>query len=173
MQLLLWKLDGELFCSSVNSTAFQYPLLDADIVEPVPAGAKGPVVRSKLDGTTYQLRDGKVLEWCPKEDSPLSLRNFFAGLKTNAPPVPLPATLAPARCCRSAAPFARPSSTPSTAARASDGVVTASPALGCCCASPAEGTSSASATASIATTRARRGATPTLPRPPSGRTSAG
>ena len=90
LQLLLWKLEGELFCSAVNSTAFQYPLLDAELVEPVPAGATGPVVRSKLDGTTYQLRDGKVLEWCPKEESALSLRNLFAGLKTNAPPVPLP-----------------------------------------------------------------------------------
>ena len=90
LQLLLWKLEGELFCTAVNSTAFQYPLLDADVVEPVPAGATGPVVRSKLDGTTYQLRDGKVLEWCPKEESALSLRNLFAGLKTNAPPVPLP-----------------------------------------------------------------------------------
>ena len=90
LQLLVWCMDGELFCTAVNSTAFQYPLLDAEVVEPVPAGATAPVVRSKLDGTTYQLRDGKVLEWCPKEDSPLSLRNVFAGLKANTAPVPLP-----------------------------------------------------------------------------------
>lgn len=90
LQLLLWRLEGELFCTAVNSTAFQYPLLDAEVVQPVPAGATAPVVRVKLDGTTYQLRDGKVLDWCPKEDSPLSLRNVFAGLKTNTPPVPLP-----------------------------------------------------------------------------------
>jgi hypothetical protein len=90
LQLLLWRLEGELFCTAVNSTAFQYPLLDAEVVQPVPAGATAPVVRVKLDGTTYQLRDGKVLDWCPKEDSPLSLRNVFAGLKTNTTPVPLP-----------------------------------------------------------------------------------
>ena len=85
----------------------------------------------------------------------------------------LPATFAPALRWRSSAPLASPSSTPSTAARASEGVVTASPALGCCCAAPEAGSMSAREQARAATARARRGATPLPPRPPSGRTSAG
>jgi nitrite reductase/ring-hydroxylating ferredoxin subunit len=80
--LIVWLVDGKLYCSAANSTAYQYPLLDAELLP-------GPVVRSTLDGTTYELSSGKVLEWCPKEEATLSLRNVLAGLKQSTPPVDL------------------------------------------------------------------------------------
>ena len=87
---MLWLLDGKVYASAANGTAYQYPLVDAEVVTPAPAGAAGPVVRSALDGTSYELATGRVLEWCPKEDAPLSFRNLLAGLKQAATPVDLP-----------------------------------------------------------------------------------
>ncbi len=88
--LMLWLVDGTVYASAANGTAYQYPLVDAEVVTPPPAGAAGPVVRSTLDGTTYELATGRVLEWCPKEDAPLSFRNLLAGLKQATTPVDLP-----------------------------------------------------------------------------------
>ena len=87
--LMLWLVDGTLYCSSANGTAYQFPLIDAELLPPATAGG-APVVRCTLDGTTYDLRRGAVLEWCPKEEAPLSFRNLLAGLKQSAPRVDLP-----------------------------------------------------------------------------------
>ncbi len=87
--LMLWWLDGQVYCTAANGTAFQYPLVDGELV-PGAGLAGGPAVRSPLDGTLYDLASGKVLDWCPKEDAPLSLRNMLAGLKQASPAVDLP-----------------------------------------------------------------------------------
>eukprot|EP00884_Botryococcus_braunii_P022564 jgi/Botrbrau1/8992/Bobra.0148s0095.1 len=66
--VVLYKVDGEIFCSDANSTAYKYPLVDARIFE-----REGqPTIEVPFDGTTYNLRTGKVLEWCPK-NNPLRL----------------------------------------------------------------------------------------------------
>jgi len=62
--VMLYKVDGEVYCSDANSTAFQYPLTHAKIV----SGESGPAVEVPLDGTIYDLQSGKVLEWCPKNN---------------------------------------------------------------------------------------------------------
>ena len=94
------------------STTYQYPLFESEVFEQ----AGQPAIRCKLDGTAYDLvrarpracpprarqpmtragrglpprqATGRVLEWCPREDSPLSLRNVFATLKATTTPVPL------------------------------------------------------------------------------------
>ena len=86
--LMLWLVGEQVYCSAANGTAYQYPLIDAEVTASA-AGATGPVVRSTLDGTLYELATGRVLEWCPTGDSPLSLRNLLAGLKQAAAPVDL------------------------------------------------------------------------------------
>ena len=43
-------------------------------------------IETPLDGTTYDLTTGAVLEWCPKNNL---LRNFLGGLKEKEKPVPL------------------------------------------------------------------------------------
>lgn len=77
---------GQLYCTSASSPAFEYPLLDAELVLQ-PSGATS--VRSRLDGSLFDLATGKVQEWCPKEETPFSVRNLFATLKEKAPPVDL------------------------------------------------------------------------------------
>jgi nitrite reductase/ring-hydroxylating ferredoxin subunit len=51
------------------------------------AGAQGPAIETPLDGTQYDLRTGKVLRWCPK-DNPL--RSILGALKEKVEPVDLP-----------------------------------------------------------------------------------
>ena len=77
---------GQLYATSAFSPAFDYPLLDAELE--LQAGGTTSV-RSRLDGSLFDLASGKVQEWCPKEESPFSLRNLFATLKEKAPPVNL------------------------------------------------------------------------------------
>ena len=93
--IMIWLAAGKVFCTAANGTAFEYPLIDAELFD----SADGkPAVRSKLDGSSYDLATGKVLEWCPKEDSPFSMRNLLSALKEKALPVDLriyPTRLAP------------------------------------------------------------------------------
>lgn len=82
--LVLYKHQGIVYCSDVNSTAYQFPMADAKIL----ARERGPAVEVPLEGTIYDLKTGKVLEWCPKTDN--AVRNFFATLKRTQTPTPLP-----------------------------------------------------------------------------------
>ncbi len=85
--VIVWLVDGAVFCTAAAGTAFEYPLVDAVLF----TSADGkPAVRCTLDGCEYDLASGAVLAWCPKEEAPISMRNLFAGLKQNATPVPLP-----------------------------------------------------------------------------------
>eukprot|EP00803_Ostreobium_quekettii_P001458 evm.model.scf_161.13 EVM.evm.TU.scf_161.13 scf_161:124603-128203(-) len=52
---VLYTVDGTVYCSDANSTAFKFPLSDAKIVK----GDGGPAVECPLDGTTYDLATGK------------------------------------------------------------------------------------------------------------------
>lgn len=80
--IMLYRVDGKIFCSDANSTAYQYPLADANIL-----GLKsGPAVEVKLDGTTYDLATGKVLSWCPKNTA---VRSVLGALKDRSEPVDL------------------------------------------------------------------------------------
>lgn len=45
-----------MYCSDANSTAYQFPLVDASILQT----KAGPAVEVPLDGTTYDLATGKV-----------------------------------------------------------------------------------------------------------------
>ena len=89
--VMLYNIDGDVYCSDANSTAYQYPLIHAKIVKGacIPSGyymlhvmvsvitrgklhsrtslfglttgEKGPGVEVPLDGTVYDLETGKVL----------------------------------------------------------------------------------------------------------------
>jgi len=72
-----------IFITACNSTAYQYPLIDGEIFE----GALGAAIRTPLDGTSYDLATGQVLEWCPQDNL---MRKFLGTLKKTAAPVPLP-----------------------------------------------------------------------------------
>ena len=50
------QVGDEVYCSDANSTAYQYPLVDASILKT----KSGPAVEVGLDGTTYDLATGKV-----------------------------------------------------------------------------------------------------------------
>lgn len=75
---------AEVFVAPANSTAYQYPLADAELF--AQEGSGEPAIRVKLDGTTYDLRTGAVLEWCP-QDNPV--RFMLGKLKEQVAPVPL------------------------------------------------------------------------------------
>ena len=81
--IMLYRLRDKVFCSDANSTAFQYPLIDAKVTE----DSKGIYVEVPLDGTIYNLQTGAVVTWCPK-DTPV--RNVLGTLKGSAQPQPLP-----------------------------------------------------------------------------------
>jgi nitrite reductase/ring-hydroxylating ferredoxin subunit len=84
--VMLWLVGDKVFCTAANGTALEYPLVDAELFT-----VDGrPAVRSKLDGSEYDLETGAVLKWCPKEDAAISLRNLLTAAKANAPAVPLP-----------------------------------------------------------------------------------
>eukprot|EP01025_Chloroclados_australasicus_P017325 TRINITY_DN18811_c0_g4_i1.p3 TRINITY_DN18811_c0_g4~~TRINITY_DN18811_c0_g4_i1.p3 ORF type:complete len:216 (-),score=19.60 TRINITY_DN18811_c0_g4_i1:168-785(-) len=81
-QLMMYKVDDDIYCSDAASTAFQYPLADAKIIE----GENGPIVEVKLDGTQYELKTGKVVKWCPQDNL---VRNFLGKLKSSSQPIDL------------------------------------------------------------------------------------
>eukprot|EP00887_Chlorella_sp_A99_P005886 scaffold1.g5886.t1 len=72
-----------IYCSDANSTAFQYPLADANLLQL----KSGPAVESPFDGTVYDLASGKVLSWCPKNTLG---RKILGSLKDKTRPVDLP-----------------------------------------------------------------------------------
>ncbi|KAK9865964.1 hypothetical protein WJX84_008882 [Apatococcus fuscideae] len=78
--MLYRALDGNVYCTNANSTAFQFPLTNAKVMQ---RGGKN-AIESSLDGTVYDLESGKVLEWCPKNSL---LRQLTGALKGNQPSV--------------------------------------------------------------------------------------
>lgn len=81
--ICLYKVDDKVYCSDANSTAFKYPLADANLL----MLKTGPAVETRLDGTTYDLATGKVLAWCPKNNP---LRAVLGSLKDKSAPEDLP-----------------------------------------------------------------------------------
>eukprot|EP00959_Pyramimonas_sp_CCMP1952_P126492 2645549-Pyramimonas_sp.AAC.1 len=80
---MLFMFEGKVYCTEANSTAFKYPLVDAEVF----AGETGgPVIKVPLDGTSYDLSTGAVLEWCPKDNF---VRGFLGKLKEKTAPIPL------------------------------------------------------------------------------------
>ena len=80
--IMLYKVENTIYCTDANSTAYQYPLADANIL-----GLKtGPAVEVNLDGTTYDLASGKVLSWCPKNTA---VRSVLGALKDRSDPIDL------------------------------------------------------------------------------------
>lgn len=77
--VMLYNVNGEVYCSDANSTAFKFPLTHAKIVK----GESGPAVEVPLDGTIYDLETGKVLEWCPKNNL---IRKVLGSIKSNQNP---------------------------------------------------------------------------------------
>lgn len=80
--VVVYYVGGRLYCSDAYSTAFKYPLADANIVE----RPGGPAVEVPLDGTVYELATGKVLAWCPTNNP---VRSVLGGLKSRTDPIPL------------------------------------------------------------------------------------
>lgn len=83
--VVLHSYKGTIYAMDAYSTAYQYPLLDGKLSD----GPEGqPMIETPLDGTTYDLRTGKVIKWCPPNGNPL--RGLLGNLKKSAAPVPLP-----------------------------------------------------------------------------------
>ena len=70
------------FCSEASSTAFQFPMSDAELGE---RGGR-PTATVPLECTSYYLDTGEVAEWCPGGNL---FQNFFASLKRSSDPLPL------------------------------------------------------------------------------------
>ena len=81
--ICLFKVEDTVYCTDANSTAFKYPLSDANLLQL----KTGPAVETKLDGTTYDLKTGKVLSWCPKNNP---VRAVLGSLKDKSEPIDLP-----------------------------------------------------------------------------------
>ncbi|KAK9915717.1 hypothetical protein WJX75_003085 [Coccomyxa subellipsoidea] len=77
--IVLYQVGSEIYCSDANSTAFKFPLIDANIIE----RDGGPAVEVPLDGTVYDLESGKVLEWCPRNNP---VRFLLGALKEKSQP---------------------------------------------------------------------------------------
>jgi len=84
LSLILFSFEGEIYCTEANSTAYKFPLIDAPITKD--EATQDLVIETPLDGTTYNLKTGAVIEWCPKNNF---LRNFLGGLKEKEAPVAL------------------------------------------------------------------------------------
>jgi nitrite reductase/ring-hydroxylating ferredoxin subunit len=80
--VMLYQYNGKVYCSDANSTAFEYPLTDAKIVDT----PEGPVIEVPLDGTQYFLETGKVKLWCPRDSA---MRKFLGTLKQVVNPIDL------------------------------------------------------------------------------------
>lgn len=77
--VMLYNIDGDVYCSDANSTAFKFPLTHAKIVK----GEAGPAVEVPLDGTIYDLETGKVLDWCPQNNI---VRKILGSIKSTQQP---------------------------------------------------------------------------------------
>jgi nitrite reductase/ring-hydroxylating ferredoxin subunit len=82
--ICLFKVESTIYCTDANSTAFQYPLADASIIQ-LKNGE--PAVEVKLDGTVYELATGRVVSWCPKNNP---IRSVLGSLKDKSEPEDLP-----------------------------------------------------------------------------------
>ena len=71
-----------IYVCDCNSTAYKYPLIDGELFD----GPGGASIRSPIDGTSYDLTTGKVIEWCPQNTLP---RKLLGKLKENTTPVDL------------------------------------------------------------------------------------
>ncbi|CAK0779249.1 hypothetical protein CVIRNUC_004726 [Coccomyxa viridis] len=90
--------DDDVFCSDANSTAYKFPMIDANVIE----RDGSPAAEVPLDGTVYNLETGRVLVWCPKNNP---LRFVLGSLKSTADPRPL--KMYPARVNSSGQIFAK------------------------------------------------------------------
>ena len=81
--IVLYKVGDAVYCSDANSTAWQYPMVDATILD-LP---DGPAVEVPLDGTQYDLKTGKVLKWCPQDSA---VRGVLGMLKSATKATDLP-----------------------------------------------------------------------------------
>eukprot|EP00210_Caulerpa_lentillifera_P007739 g7385.t1 len=77
--VVIYKYRDDYFCSDANSTAYQFPLNNAKIFD----GPSGPAVECPFDGTTYDLKTGRVLEWCPRTNP---IRSVLGMLKSKETP---------------------------------------------------------------------------------------
>ncbi|GMH36917.1 hypothetical protein BSKO_04790 [Bryopsis sp. KO-2023] len=77
--VVVYKAGDEVFCSDVNGTAYEFPLVDANVIE----GPSGPAIECPFDGTTYDLATGAVIEWCPRNNP---LRSFLGMVKSKVEP---------------------------------------------------------------------------------------
>mmetsp|Transcript_14546 Transcript_14546/g.31674 ORF Transcript_14546/g.31674 Transcript_14546/m.31674 type:complete len:214 (-) Transcript_14546:888-1529(-) len=81
--VVVYQHKEKVYCSEAMSTAYQFPLVDAKILE----NARGePLIESPLDGTQYRLADGKVEVWCPGTNP---LRKLLGTLKKDVKPIDL------------------------------------------------------------------------------------
>ena len=83
LNMILFNVEGQIYCTEANSTAYKYPLIDGKITKNETGQL---VIETPLDGTTYDLETGSVIEWCPKNNL---IRNFLGGLKEKEKPIPL------------------------------------------------------------------------------------
>mmetsp|Transcript_12944 Transcript_12944/g.30703 ORF Transcript_12944/g.30703 Transcript_12944/m.30703 type:complete len:205 (+) Transcript_12944:87-701(+) len=80
--VVVYKVGGKFYCSDAYSTAFKFPMSDANVTD----SEDGPLAEVPLDGTVYNLRTGEVVKWCPKNNP---IRFVLGSLKQSADPAPL------------------------------------------------------------------------------------
>ena len=81
---MLYFFDGQMYCSDASSTAFGFPLVDAKLSK---GPNREPYVTVPFDGTKYNLQNGAVVEWCPKNNP---FRAILGSLKSANDAKPLP-----------------------------------------------------------------------------------
>ncbi|WIA30630.1 hypothetical protein OEZ86_000708 [Tetradesmus obliquus] len=81
--LMLYKFENMVFVSDANSTAYQYPMVDAKVFRDSSGAIAAEV---PLDGTIYDLATGAVLKWCPKDTR---VRSLLGTLKSTVQATPL------------------------------------------------------------------------------------
>jgi nitrite reductase/ring-hydroxylating ferredoxin subunit len=90
--LVLYRLDGAVYCSDVESPAYRFPMHDAKVFKAGEDGAAAsdgefPAAACPLDGSVFDLRTGAPLVWCPSDGS--VMRGALAALKQKSDPSPL------------------------------------------------------------------------------------
>ena len=69
------------YATEIYSTAFKYPLVDADVSAGPPATVTVP-----FDGSVYNLTDGSVVSWCPGNTP---VRALLGAVKSRVEPAPI------------------------------------------------------------------------------------
>lgn len=90
--LVLYRLDGAVYASDVESPAYRFPMHDAKVFKADKDGREGnagdiPAAACPLDGSVFDLRTGAPLLWCPTEGS--VVRGVLGALKQKQDPSPL------------------------------------------------------------------------------------